>query len=65
MININFTSIPPFGVFIQLFLARDINPNPDPFKSLNVSYANIRSLSNKYPAISKFIPDNDIDLFAQ
>ena len=29
-----------------------------------VAYANIRSMHNKYPAIAKFISDNDTDLFA-
>ena len=30
---------------------------------LNITYANIRSINNKYPAIAKFISDNDTDLF--
>ena len=57
------TSLPPFHLFILLMLADDINPSPGPSQCLNVSYANIISINIKYPTISKFISDNDIDLF--
>ena len=30
-----------------------------------VTYANTRSIHNKYPAMAKFISDNDTDLFAK
>ena len=51
-------------LFILLLLAGDINPNPGPPNWLHVTYANIRSISNKYPAIAKFIFDNNTDLLA-
>ena len=61
-------SIPPalpyFRLFILLLFAGDINPNPGPLRCPKVTYANIRSIHNKYPAIAKFISDNDTDLFA-
>ena len=57
-------ALSPSRLFILLLLAGDINPNPGPPKCLNVIYANIRSINNKYPAIAKFIFDNDTDLFA-
>ena len=57
-------ALSPSHLFILLLLAGDINPNPGPPKCLNVTYTNIRSINNKYPAIAKFISDNDIDLFA-
>ena len=62
-ININPTSSVT-RLFILLLLAGDINPNPGPSNCLNVTYANIRSINSKYPAIAKFIFDNDTDLFA-
>ena len=57
-------ALPPFRLFILLLLAGDINPNLGPPKCLKVSYANIRSIHNKYHAILKFIFDNYTDLFA-
>ena len=61
-------SIPPalpyFHLFILLLFAGDINPNPGPFRCPKVTYANIRSIHNKYPAIAKFTSDNNTDLFA-
>ena len=57
-------ALPPFRLFILLLLAGDINPNPGPLRHPKVTYTNIRSIHNKYPAIAKFISDNDIDLFA-
>ena len=57
-------ALSPSRHFILLLLAGDINPNPGPPKSLNIKYANIRSINNKYPAITKFISHNDTDLFA-
>ena len=57
-------ALSPSRLFILLLLAGDINPNPGPPKCLNITYANIRSINNKYPAIAKFISDNDTDLFA-
>ena len=57
-------ALSPSRLFILLLLAGDINPNPGPPNCLNVTYANIRSINNKYPAIAKFIFDNDTDLFA-
>ena len=57
-------ALSPSRLFILLLLAGDINPNPGPSNCLNVTYANIRSINNKYPAIAKFIFDNDTDLFA-
>ena len=57
-------ALSPCCLFILLLLAGDINPNPGPPNCLHVTYANIRSINNKYPAISKFIFDNDTDLFA-
>ena len=57
-------ALPPFRLFILLLLAGDINPNPGPPRCPKVTYANIRSIHNKYPAIAKFISDNDTDLFA-
>ena len=56
--------LPPFRLFILLLLAGDINPNPGPPRCPKVTYANIRSIHKKYPAIAKFISDNDTDLFA-
>ena len=56
-------ALSPSCLFILLLLA-DINPNPGPPKCLNITYTNIRSINNKYPAIAKFISDNDTDLFA-
>ena len=56
-------ALSPSCLFI-LLLAGDINPNPGPSNCLNVTYANIRSINKKYPAITKFIFDNDTDLFA-
>ena len=56
-------ALPPFRLFILLLLAGDINPNPGPPRCPKVTYANIRSIHNKYPAIAKFISDNDTDLF--
>ena len=57
-------ALSPSRLFILLLLAGDINPNPGPPKCLNITYANIRSINNKYLAIAKFISDNDTDLFA-
>ena len=57
-------ALSPSRLFILLLLAGDINPNPGPPRCLNITYANIRSINNKYPAIAKFISDNDTDLFA-
>ena len=57
-------ALSPSRLFILLLFAGDINPNPGPPKCLNITYANIRSINNKYPAIAKFICDNDTDLFA-
>ena len=57
-------ALSPSRLFILLLLAGDINPNPGPPKCLNITYANIRSINNKYQAIAKFIFDNDTDLFA-
>ena len=57
-------ALSPSCLFILRLLAGDINPNPGPPKCLNITYANIRSINNKYPAIAKFISDNDTDLFA-
>ena len=60
-------SIPPAlspSHLILPLLAGDINPNPGPPKCQNITYANIRSINSKYPAIAKFISDNDTDLFA-
>ena len=48
---------PPFCLFILLLLAGDINPNPGTLRCPKVTYANIRSIHNKYPAIAKFISD--------
>ena len=56
--------LPPFRFFLLFLLAGAINPNQGPPKCLKVTYANIRSIHNKYPAIAKFISDSDIDLFA-
>ena len=55
-------ALPPFCLFILLLLAGDISPGP--LGCPKVTYANIRSIHNKYPAIAKFISDNDTDLFA-
>ena len=57
-------ALPPFRLFILLLLAGDINPNPGPLRYPKVTYANIRSIHNKYPSIAKFISDNDTNLFA-
>ena len=57
-------ALSPSRLFILLLLAGDINPNPGPLNCLHVTYANIRSINNKYPAIAKFIFDKDTDLFA-
>ena len=57
-------TLPPFRLLILLLLAGDINPNARPLSGPNVTYANIRLIHNKYPAIAKFISDNDTDLFA-
>ena len=57
-------SLSSSSLFILLLLAGDIKPNPGPPKCLNITYANIRSINNKYPAIAKFSSDNDSDLFA-
>ena len=57
-------ALSPSRLFMLLLLAGDINPNPGPPTCLNITYANIRSINNKYPAIAKFIFDNDTDLFA-
>ena len=57
-------ALSPSRLFILLLLAGDINPNQGPPRCLNITYANIRSINNKYPAIAKFIYDNDTDLFA-
>ena len=57
-------ALSPSVLFILLLLAGDINPNPGPPNCLNVTYANIRSINNKYPATAKFIFDNNTDLFA-
>ena len=48
-------ALPPSRLFILLLLAGDINPNPGPPRCPKVTYANIRSIDNKYPAIAKFI----------
>ena len=56
-------ALSPSCLFILLLLAGDINPNPGPPKCLNITYANIRSINNKYLAIEKFVSDNDTDLF--
>ena len=45
-------ALPPFRLFILLLLAGDINPNPGPPRCPKVTYANIRSIHNKYPAIA-------------
>ena len=55
-------ALSPSRLFILLLLTGDINPGPP--KCLNITYANIRSINNKYPAIAKLISDNDTDLFA-
>ena len=57
-------ALSPCHLFILLWLAGDINPNPGPLKCLKVTYANIRPIHHKHPAISKFISDNNTDLFA-
>ena len=57
-------ALSPSHLFILLLLAGDINPNPGPPKCLSITYANMRLINNKYPAIAKFISDNDTDLFA-
>ena len=57
-------ALPPFRLFILLLLAGDINPNPGPLRCPKVTYANITSVHNKYPAIAIFISENDTDLFA-
>ena len=57
-------ALSPSHLFILLLLAGDINPNPGAPKCLKVSYTTIRSINNKYPAIAKFISDNDTDFFA-
>ena len=57
-------ALSPSRLFILLLLAGDINPNPGPSNYLNVTYANIRSINNKYPAIAKFIFDNDTNLIS-
>ena len=57
-------ALSPSRLFILLLLAGDINPNPGLAKCLNITYANIRSINNKYTAIAKFISDNYTDLFA-
>ena len=55
------SSLLPLCLFILLLLASNINPNLEPSHCLNVSYANIRSIDNKYPTILKFISDNNND----
>ena len=55
-------ALSPSRLFILLLLAGDINPNPGPPKCLNITYANIRSINKKYPAIAKFISDNDTNI---
>ena len=45
----------------SLVISTQIQDNPIVCMSLS---ANIRSMNNKYPAIAKFIFDNDTDLFA-
>ena len=57
ILNINST------LFYSCLLAGDINPNPGRSKCLNVFHANIRSINNKCPVISKFISYSNIDLF--
>ena len=42
-------ALPSFCLFILLLLAGDINPNPGPLRCPKVTYANIRSIHNKYP----------------
>ena len=53
-------ALSPSRLFILLLLAGDINPNLGPPNCLNVTYANIRSINNKYPVIAKFIFDTDL-----
>ena len=55
---------PPLSLLTLLLLAGDINPNPGPPDCINFSFANVRSLSNKYSSIQKFILDNNTDVFA-
>ena len=54
----------PFHLFILVLLAGDINPNPWTTQVYKGHLSNIRSIRNKFPAIAKFISDNDTDLFA-
>ena len=63
--NIHIPSkLPPLSLLILLLLAGEINPNPGPSDCINFSFANVRSLSNKYSSIQKFILDNNTDVFA-
>ena len=57
-------ALPPFYLFILLLLAGDINLSPGPSNCPKITYAIVRSIHNKYPAIAKFISDNDTYLFA-
>ena len=58
------SKLPPVSLLTLLLLAGDINPNPGPSDCINFSFANVRSLSNKYSSIQKFILDNSTDVFA-
>ena len=49
------SKLPPLSLLTLLLLAGDINPNPGPSDCINFSFANVRSLSNKYSSIQKFI----------
>ena len=62
--NVHIPSKPPLSLLTLLLLAGDINPNPGPPDCINFSFANVRSLSNKYSSIQKFILDNNTDVFA-
>ena len=46
-------ALPPFHLFILLLLVGDINPNPGPSDCPKITYANVISIHNKYPAIAK------------
>ena len=54
----------PYHLLILLLDAGDIKPNQGLLRYPKVTYANIGSIHNKYPAIAKFISDDDTDVFA-
>ena len=63
--NIHIPSkLQPLSLLTLLLIAGDINPNPGPSDCIKFSFANVRSLSNKYSSIQKFILDNNTDVFA-